>query len=126
MSWTLVYQNDSAGNRVGGDIGDLIQAVTSGSTVKVVLEGQAPESGPDIYTFQAHTVHARSNMVFATCTLDVSTVFQGNLLRFQEDSFYYMVIAGTDGVLEQVRWYVGAHVARGHDQGTWDMKWFVD
>jgi hypothetical protein len=126
MSWTLVYQNDGAGNRAGGDIGSLIQAVGSGSTVKVVLEGQAPDGGPDVYTFEAHTVHVRNNIVFATCTLDVSTVFDGDQLKFQEDSYYYMLIAGTNGVLDQVRWNVGEHVPRGHDQGHWDMKWFVD
>jgi hypothetical protein len=40
MSWTLVYQNDSAGNRAAGDIGSLIHAVRNGSTVKVVLESE--------------------------------------------------------------------------------------
>jgi len=130
MSWTLVYQNDSRGNRTAGDIGSLIQAVRSGSTVKVVLESDAVfpplVGGPYVYAFQAHTVHVRNNIVFATCTLDVSTVFDGDQLKFQDDSFYYMLIAATNGVLDQVRWNVGEHVPRGHDQDTWDMKWFVD
>jgi hypothetical protein len=64
--------------------------------------------------------------MFATCTLDVSTTFEGEQLKFQDDSFYYMLIAGTNGVLDQVRWDVGEHVSRGHDQDRWAMKWFVD
>jgi len=130
MSWTLVYHNDTAGNRVTGDIGTLKHAVRNGSTIKVVLESETVypplEGGPYVYTFQAHTVHVRNNIVFAGCTLDVSSTFSGNQLKFQDDSYYYMLIAGTNGVLDQIRWNVGEHVARGHDQGRWDMKWFVD
>lgn len=130
MSWTLVYQNSSAGTRVAGDIGILKNAVGNGSTVKVVLESEttfAPlEGGPYLYTFQAHTIHVRNNIVFATCTLDVSTTFEGDQLLFQDDSFYYMLIAGTNGVLDQIRWNVGEHIPRGHSQDRWDMKWFVD
>ena len=74
----------------------------------------------------ARTVHVRNNIVFAGCTLDVSSTFDGNQLKSQDDSYYYMLIAGTNGVLDQIRWNVGEHVPRGHDQGRWDMKWFVD
>ena len=130
MSWTLVYHNDSAGNRVLGDIEILKHAVRNGSTIKVVLEYETAfqplVGGPYVYTFQAHTVHVRNNVVFATCTLDVSTTFEGDQLLFQDDSFYYMLIAGTNGVLDQVRWNVGEHVPRGHNQDRSDMKWFVD
>jgi hypothetical protein len=40
MSWTLVYHNDSAGNRVAGDIDTLKYAVRNGSIIKVVLESE--------------------------------------------------------------------------------------
>lgn len=40
MSWTLVYQDDTAGNRVAGDVGTLKHAVRNGSTIKVVLESE--------------------------------------------------------------------------------------
>ena len=90
MSWTLVYHNDSAGNRTAGDIGTLKNAVRNGSTVKVVLESETVylplEGGPYVYTFQAHTVHVRNNIVFAGCTLDVSSFFDGDPLKFQDDS----------------------------------------
>jgi hypothetical protein len=104
-------------------------AVRNGSTIKVVpgSETVSPplQGGPYVYTFQAHTVHVRDNVVFAGCTHDVSSTFDGDQLKFQDDS-YYMLIAGTNGVLDQVRWNVGQHVARGHDEGRWDMKWFTD
>ena len=40
MSWTLVYQNDTVGNRRAGDIGTFKHAVRNGSTIKVVLESE--------------------------------------------------------------------------------------
>ena len=50
MSWTLVYHNDTAGNRVTGDIGTLKHAVRNGSTIKVALESETVcpplEGGP--------------------------------------------------------------------------------
>jgi hypothetical protein len=130
MASTLVYENDEAGHRVAGNLGNLIQEVRNGASLTVVLESEKEfpplKGGPYVYSFKAHTIHVRNGIVFATSTLDVSTTFVGNNLRFQDDSFYYMIIASTKGVLEQIRWNVGEHVARGHDQGTaFAMKWFV-
>jgi hypothetical protein len=129
MSWTKVYATDAAGVVVFGDVDVLIRAVYDGASVKVVLTSAQlylPLTAPYLYSFQAHTVHVRNGVVFATNTLDVSTMFVGDDLRFQEDSFYYMVIASSSGSLEQIRWNVGEHVPRGHDQGQWAMRWFVD
>jgi hypothetical protein len=130
MSWTLVYQNDSAGTGVAADIGTVKHAVRNGSTIKVVLESETVypplEGGPYVYTFQAHRVRVRNDVMFASCALDVSSTFDGDQLTFEEDSYYYMLIAGTNGVLDQVRWNVGVPVGRGHDEGRWDMKCFID
>jgi hypothetical protein len=129
MSWTKVYANDAAGGIAFGDVNVLIRAVYDGASVKVVLASEdlyLPLTAPYLYSLQAHTVHVRNGLVFATSTLDVSTTFAGDDLRFQDDSFYYMVIASTSGALEQIRWNVGEHVPRGHDQGTWAMRWFVN
>ena len=128
-SWTLVYANNAAGEQVAGDIDELIQAVRNGQSVKVVLESTEaypPLTDTYVYSFEAHTLHVRNGIVFATNTQDVGTTFVGDDLRFQEDSYYYMIIANTKGVLDQIRWSVGEHTMRGHDQSTWDMKWFVD
>jgi hypothetical protein len=131
-SWTLVYANNAAGERIAGNIDKLIRAVRDGQSVKVVLErteafpGEPPLTDTYVYSFEAHTLHVRNGVVFATNTQDVGTRFVGDDLRFQEDSYYYMIIADTQGVLEQIRWSVGEHTMRGHDQGNWfNMKWFV-
>jgi hypothetical protein len=131
MAWTSVYSNDQSGARVSGDIDTLIREIRNGSSIKVVLESASafpPLSGePDVYSFVPHTVHVRNGIVFATSTLDVSTRFEGDQLKFQDDSFYYMIIASTKGVLEQIRWSVGEHTLRGHDQdSSFYMQWFVD
>ena len=128
MSWSKIYANDAAGAPVFGDVNVLIRAVYDGASVKVILvsdEVYPPLTAPYLYSLQAHTVHVRNGIVFATNTLDVSTTFIGDELRFQDDSFYYMLIANARGSLEQIRWNVGEHVTRGHDQSTWAMRWFV-
>ena len=128
MSWTMVYANNASGVRVAGDIGTLIRAVRDGQSVKVVLESKKvhpPLSDTYLYSFEAHTIRVRNGIVFATNTLDVSCGFVGDDLRFNNDSYYYMIIASTKGILEQIRWGVGEHTMRGHDQSTWDMRWFV-
>lgn len=123
MPWTLAYANTASGGTVEGDRKALIRAVRNGSSVKVVLE--YPDSY--FYSFQAHTVRVRNDHVYAVNTLDVSSDFVGgDDLRFIEDSYYYMLIASTKGVLEQIRWNVGEHVMRKHDQGVAAMRWFVD
>jgi hypothetical protein len=130
MSWTMVYSNDPAGKRLAGDVDTLIRAIRNGASVKVVLESNdvhTPlKTRPYVYSFEAHTMHVRNGVVFATNTLDVSCTFAGDELRFKDDSYYYMLIASTTGVLEQIRWNVGEHTMRGHDQGRWQMQWFVD
>jgi hypothetical protein len=129
VAWTLVYANDPSGNRTAGDIDTLIRAVRLGSSVKVVLTSTTvfpPLRGEYIYSFVPHTIHVRNGIVFATNTQDVSTRFEGDDLRFDDNSFHYMIIASTQGTLEQIRWNVGEHTARGHDQNTWYMDWFVD
>jgi hypothetical protein len=128
MPWTLVYANDASGVRLAGDVDILIRSVHEGQSVKVVLEPQKADpqaKGPELYSFDAHTVHVRNSIVFATNTQDVSTTFVGDELRFKDDSFYYMIIASTKGSLEQIRWGVGEHTMRGHDQSRWQMRWFV-
>ena len=129
MSWTLVYGNDAGGIATFGSVETLINAVRSGSSVKVVLRSRRahpPLEGEYLYSLLAHTVRVRNGVVHATNTLDVSSQYRGNELLFQDDSYYYMLIASTTGTLDQVRWNVGEHVSRNHDQGRWDMHWFVD
>jgi len=127
MTWTLAYAHDSNGNRTSGDIEVLIRAIRKGSKVRVLIETPATNpAGPYDYITEAQILHVRNGVVFATNTLDVSTTFVGDALRFQEDSFYYMIIASTTGELEQIRWDVGVHTLRGHNQDHVAMKWFVD
>ena len=129
MSWTLVYGNDAAGVATIGSVETLINAVRCGSSVKVVLRStkvQRPREGEYLYSFVAHTIHVRNGVVHATNTLDVSSRYHGDELLFQDDSYYYMLIASTSGNLDQIRWNVGEHVSRGHDKDPWDMDWFVD
>ena len=129
MSWTLLYGNDASGSTTFGSIDALITAVKRGASVKVVLRStrvHQPLRGEYLYSFLAHTVRVRNGVVHATNTLDVSSSYIGDELHFQEDSYYYMLIAATTGTLDQARWNVSEHTNRGHTQSRWDMEWFVD
>jgi hypothetical protein len=128
MSWTMVYANNASGARVAGDIKKLIKAVRNGQSVRVVIESKnvfLPLSDTYVYSFEGHHIHVRNGIVFATNTQDVSCNFIGDDMVFQDDSYYFMVIASTKGILDELRWNVGEHIQRGHSQSTWDMRWFV-
>ena len=127
MAWTLVYTHTGEGTRVFGDIETLINAVQNGASLKVLVETPAIEKELGYsFIFVPHTMHVRNGVVFAMNTLTVGANFEGDRLIFDEDSFYYMIIANTNGVLEQIRWDVGQHTPRGHNQTCFGMKWFVD
>jgi hypothetical protein len=126
MSWTLVYANDTSGAVTFGKIDTLINAVRNGASVNVVLQ---QKSSGYTYSFRAQSVHVKDGVVSATNTLDVSSHYVGTELLFLDDSYYYMLIANTSGTLDQLRWNVGEHTPRGHDQGhdAWNnIQWFVD
>jgi hypothetical protein len=125
MAWTLVYENDSAGAATFGNIQILIAAIRNGASIKVGLQDT---SQPDYWVqIQPHSVRVKGNVVSAMMNHDVSAKYVGNSLQFLDDSYYYMMIANTTGVFDQMRWSVGEHTARGHDQnGSRSMRWFVD
>ena len=53
----------------------------------------------------------------------------GDDCRFVENSYYYMLTASTRGILgpaRRIRWVLGEHVMRGHDQIRLAMRWFTD
>ncbi len=124
MSWTLVYENDASGNATFGSIQTLISAIRNGAPVNVVVTEKAKSDY--ILAFRAHTVRVRNGVVSATNTQDVSSTYVGNEVLFLDDSYHYMLVANTTGVVDQLRWSLGEHTARGHDQLKRHMRWFVD
>lgn len=129
MCWRLVYANDASGKSVYGDVDGLIRAVRDGRSVRVVLESKEPFPAPhdtSLHSFEANAIRVRKGIVFAVNTLDVSSNYVDDDCLFIEDSYYYMLTASTKGILEQIRWNVGEHVMRGHNQIRLAMRWFTD
>jgi len=118
--WTLAYANDENGVRTEGDIEALITAVKNGQEVRIVIAD--PEG---YYSTEAENLSVRHGIVYAQNTSHVSVEYQGESLRFQEDSYYWMIIVSTRGERDMIRWSVGAHEPRGHTQDKVAVRWFV-
>ena len=118
--WTLAYANDENGVRTEGDIEALITAVKNGQEVRIVIAD--PEG---YYSTEAENLSVRHGIVYAQNTSHVSVEYQGESLRFQEDSYYWMIIVSTHGERDMIRWSVGAHESRGHTQDKVAVRWFV-
>lgn len=118
--WTLAYANDENGARSEGDIETLIAAVANGQEVRIVI------ANPDgYYSTEAENLSVRHGIVYAQNTSHVSVEYQGESLRFQDDSYYWMIIVSTRGERDMIRWSVGAHEPRGHTQDKVAVRWFV-
>lgn len=119
--WSLAYAHDQNGNPTFGDINTLINAVQNGHRVRVLIDRSDSQ-----YAFDAESLWIRNGIVYAQNTSSVSVTFEGDVLKFQDDSYHYMFIASTKGDHDAIRWSVGEHTPRGHNLAKEKMKWFID
>jgi hypothetical protein len=118
--WSLAYAHDQDGNTTVGDINTLIDAVQNGYRVRVLMI-----DGDNQYITDAEGVHIKNSIVYAQNSSHVSIIFEGDVLKFQDDSYYWMVVVSTRGDRDMIRWNVGEHIPRGHSQDKVAMKWFI-
>jgi hypothetical protein len=59
-SWKFVYENDKEGHVVRGDINSLIDAVTQGKEVRVMIFNEDSEN---LYITEAENIWVRNNIV---------------------------------------------------------------
>ncbi len=118
--WTLAYAHDKDGNRTAGDIEVLIDAVKNGQAVRIVTEEQG-----EYYSTEAENISVKDGVVYAQNNSHVSVEYQGNVLRFQDDAYYWMIVVSTLGDRDMIRWSVGEHVPRGHTSDKVAARWFV-
>ncbi|WP_424097823.1 hypothetical protein [Moorena producens] len=120
--WSLAYAHDANGNRTAGNINDLITAVKNGSQVRVLMD-----SGDVQYITYAENIWVKKNgIVYVQNTSHVSATSDGDVVKFQDDSYWWMIIVSTKGDRDMIRWNVGEHTPRGHNNDKVAMKWFVD
>ena len=147
MTWSLAYAHDEYGTCTEGCMTDLIDAVLSGQPVRFLLCIDDYK-----YVTDAQCLWVWHDNVYAQNTSHVSMDFfrksRGNIqpvfpnayadtnqeadsdaefvLRFQDASYWWMLIADTHGNLDMTRWSLGSHEARGHDQQRIPIKWFTN
>ncbi|WP_424097819.1 hypothetical protein [Moorena producens] len=121
--WSLAYAHDANGNRTAGNINDLITAVQNGSQVRVLMD-----SGVQQAITYAEYILVKNGIVYVQNTSIVSARFDGDVFKFMDDSFWWMIIVSTKADRDIIRWKVGEHTKadRGHTQDKVAMKWFVD
>jgi hypothetical protein len=118
--WTLAYAHDAQGVRTDGDLEALISAVINGRAVRIVIGGLQ-----EYYSTDAGNLWVRNGIVYAQNASSISVDYHDNLLLFQDDSYYWMIIVSTQGDRDMIRWNVGAHVPRGHTRDRVAVRWFV-
>ncbi len=119
--WSLAYAHDQNGNPTFKDINTLINAVQNGHCIRVLIDRSDLQ-----YAFDAESLWIRNDIVYAQNTSSVSVTFEGDVLKFQDDSYHYMFIASTKGDHDAIRWSLGEHTPRGHNLEKVRMKWFID
>ena len=118
--WKLVYYNSDEGACLKGNLSHLIDAVENGKQVRVVME-----QGDIICAVDANYLWVKDNIVYAQNNGQVSSHFEGNMLVFQDDSYYWMFIVSSNGDRQAIRWLVGDHNSLGKNNDRISIKWYV-
>ncbi|MBU7014614.1 MAG: hypothetical protein HXS52_01345 [Theionarchaea archaeon] len=121
MGWNLAYSHDKDGNRTAGSITTLIKAIMNGQPVRVVHG-----SGNEGYATDAQCLWVRNGIVYAQNVSHVSVIFKEDVLLFQDDSYYWMLVFSTMGDRDEIRWNIGEHASRGHTHAKIPLNWFVE
>lgn len=120
MSWELAYSHDANGNMLAGDKKLLIDSALNGQPIRFLIDYKEHQ-----YATDAQCLWVKNGNVYAQNTSHVSVQFQGSALKFQNDAYWWMIVADTNGFLDMSRWNVGEHKDRGHTRDRHPMKWFV-
>ncbi|NEP37003.1 hypothetical protein [Moorena sp. SIO3B2] len=119
--WSLAYAHDANGNRTAGNINNLINAVENGSQVRVLMD-----SGDQKNLMYAEHIVLKNGIVYVQNLSGASLVFDGDVLKFLDDTYRLMMVVSTKGDRDMIRWSVGEHTPRGHNNDKVAMKWFID
>jgi hypothetical protein len=113
-SWNLLFEHDEQGNPISGNVESLIEAVSKGYPMKVRIH----EPNNSIQVMEAQWLFVENKIVYA------SNIDQISLMRnksgdyvYQEDSYHYYVIVGSDGHHHATRIFVD-----GRKRSTTDSK----
>ncbi len=119
--WSLAYAHNANGDQTAGNFNDLINAVQNGSQVRILIDGNDQQ-----YATDAENIWIKNGIVYVQNTSHVSIAFDEDVLRFQDNSYWWMIIVSTKGDRDMIRWNVGEHTPRGHTNDKVAVKWFID
>ena len=118
-SWNLLFEHDEQGEPITGDVEKLIEAVNKGYPIKVRIHF----SNNKIHVMEAQWLFIDNETVFASNTNQISLKKNdsGNYI-YQEDSYHYYVIVGSDGHHHATRIYIDGRKRKSTDSKR-HMAW---
>jgi len=128
IGWNLVYAHDAQGVKTFGDLNTLIAKIEQGAKVRVLLKPY-DSNDKNFSCCDADYVWVQDGVVFAQNTqhicVDFHTPKDNKQVMFQSDSYHWFLMVNTNGYVDMIRWQVGEHTPRGHNQERRAIKWFV-
>ena len=102
-SWNLLFEHNEQGNPISGNVESLIEAVSKGYPIKVRIH----QSNNSTQVMEAQWLFVENKTVYASNTDQVSlTKNKSGDYVFQDDSYHYYVIVGSDGHHHATRIYI--------------------
>jgi|GEM_PF-2496200 len=125
-AWTLVYENDAAGKTKYGSVSALTNAIQQGHEVRISHD--VGFGGSIQYVTCDEVTINPDKSVACSHTRDLSnrSPLLGTDFGFQDDIYHVFFMVNTKGQRDRVRWSVGEHTDRGHDNPATAVKWFID
>ncbi len=102
-SWNLLFEHDEYGNPINGNVEGLIDAVSKGYPIKIRIH----QPNNNIQVMEAQWLFVENKVVFASNIDQISLTKNetGNYV-YQEDSYHYYVVVGSNGHHHAMRVYV--------------------
>jgi hypothetical protein len=99
-SWELLFEHDENGNLIEGSIERLIEATLKGYPIKIRIH----HSDTDVEVIDAQSLSVDNKKIFASNTSLISTTKDASGDHvYQDNTYHYYVIAGSNGMFHQKR-----------------------
>lgn len=130
MAYQLIYSHDDTGNAVDGNLADLVDAVSNGKSLRVLVEDDIRGNG---YIFDSQLTSFVKDGDVSVCAQNSSIISNDQdtdqTLRFKDKCYRWLVIACTKGYLDITRYFLEDDIRvpeKEHTRENHTMKWFVD
>lgn len=102
-SWNLLFEHDEQGNSISGNVEILAEAISKGYPIKIRIH----QSNNSIQVMEAQWLFVENKVIYASNTDQVSlTRNETGDYVYQEDSYHYYVVVGSNGHHHAMRIYV--------------------